>query len=75
MLFLSLSNIDVKFVEKLKKFTWRSYIVTDVLSTTSQVELINKRKFARTALDENFETFVIYVATLEIILIYNSRAS
>lgn len=65
MLFLSFSNVDVRFAE-LKKLTWRLQIATKTLLITSQVEFINKREFAVTALDKNFETFVIYIAALEV---------
>ena len=36
------------------------------LSTTKRVELINKKKFAKVALDEKSETFVIHVASLNL---------
>lgn len=36
-----------------------------LLSTTSWIKLIDKKKFAKAALDENSETFVIYVVALE----------
>ncbi len=76
MPFLSLSNIDVEFA-KLGKLTWSSYTAAEALPTTSQFELINKREFAKAALDKNSETFVIYVITLDLltaISIYLSRA-
>ena len=63
---MTLSNADVQFAEK--KFTWRSYTTAKALPTTKWVKLINKKKFAKTALDENFETFVVHVASLNIIL-------
>ncbi len=72
--FLSYSNADVKFAE-LRKLTWRSYTVTNVLPTTSQVKLIDKREFAKAALDENSETFVVHVATLEAMTIHLSQAA
>lgn len=63
MPFFFLSNTDFQF--DIREFTWRSYIATEILSTTSQVELIDKRKFAKAALDKNLETLVIYIAALE----------
>ncbi len=77
MFFLSLSNADVEFTE-LEKLTWRLYTTTEALSTTSRVKLIDKREFAKAALDENSETFVIHVAVLELptaMPIHSSRAS
>ena len=62
MPFLTLSNADVQFVEK--ELTWRSYTTAEALPTTKRVELINKKEFAKAALDENSETFVVHVASL-----------
>ena len=64
MPFLTLSNADVQFVEK--ELTWRSYTTTEVLPTTKWVEPINKKEFAKAALDEKSETFVIHVASLNL---------
>ena len=63
MPFLALSNVDTQF--DTESFTWRSYNAAKALPTTKIIELIDKHKFAKTALDENFETFVMYVAALE----------
>ncbi len=76
MSFLSLSNADVKFAE-LEKLTWSLYTAADALPTTSRVELIDKREFAKAALDVNSETFMVHVATIELLTampIYPSRA-
>ena len=62
MPFLTLSNANIQFVEK--KHTWRSYTTAEALPTTKQVKLINKKEFAKVALDENSETFVVHVASL-----------
>ena len=71
---LSLSNIDIEFAE-LKKFTWKTYIVAKALLTTSWVKLIRKKKFAKTALDKNSETFAMYVLASEAIKIYSFWAA
>lgn len=63
MLFLFLSNIDIKFA-KLEKLTWRLYIAIKALLTTISVEFINKRDILAIALDENAKTFIIHIATL-----------
>ena len=76
MSFLSLSNANIEFAG-LGKLTWRSYMAAEAIPTTNWVELINKKKFAKAALNENSETFVIYVAALEVpttMLIHPSRA-
>ena len=65
MLFLILNNTDIQFAEK--KLTWRSYIVVEVLPTTKRVEFINKKEFAKAALDENSKTFVVYVLSLNVV--------
>lgn len=41
-------------------------MITKALPTTKQLELIDKWEFAKTVLDESFETFMIYITTLEI---------
>ena len=64
MSFLILSNTDVQFGEK--KLTWRSYTTAKALPTTKQVEFINKKEFAKVALDENSETFVVHVAFFDL---------
>lgn len=71
MYFFSFDNIDMKFAE-LEKLIEKSYNTIEVLPTTSRVEIINKRKFANVALDENFKTFIVYIAILKIISIYFS---
>ncbi len=76
MPFLSFSNADVKFAE-LGKLTGRSYTTAEALPTTSWVKLIDKKEFAKAALDGNSETFVVHVAALELLTamsIYLSRA-
>lgn len=74
ILFLSFSNADIEFVE-LEKLTGRSYTITKALLTTSWVELIDKKKLAKAALDENFETFVVHISALEAITIHFSRTT
>ena len=64
MPFLTLSNADVQFVEM--EIIWRSYITAEALPTTKWVELINKKEFAKAALDEKSETFVVHVASLNL---------
>ncbi len=62
---LALSNADFQFGAK--KLTWRSYTAAEALSTTSRVELIDKTEFAKVALDENSETFLVHVTALELL--------
>ena len=62
MFFLTLSNIDIQFVEK--KLTWKTYTTKKTLSTTRQVKIIDWKKFAKVALDENVEAFMVHVNSL-----------
>ena len=63
MPFLTLSHADIQF--DTESFTWRSYSAAKVLRTTRRVELIDKHKFAKAALDKNSETFVVHVVALK----------
>ncbi len=70
MPFLALSNADFQF--DVEKLTWRSYTIAEAFTTTSRVRLIDKREFAKVALDENSEIFVVHIATLEATIIHPS---
>ena len=62
MPFLTFSNADIQFAEK--KLTWRTYTIEKALPTTCQVEIIDQKEFAKAALDENVEVFVVYISFL-----------
>ena len=62
MPFLTLSNADVQFAEK--ELTWRTYTTKKALPTTRRVEIIDWKEFAKAALDENVEAFVVHVSSL-----------
>ncbi len=74
MSFLSFSNVDIKFTE-LGKLIWRSYTTAKVLFTTNWVKFIDKKEFAKAALNENFEIFIIHILALETIMIHLFRAA
>ena len=59
--FLTFSNANIKFAEK--ELTWRSYTAKEALLTTQRVKLIDKNEFAKAALDENIEAFMVYVSS------------
>ena len=63
MFFLTLSVANINFSKR--ELWWRSYTIEKALSTTKQVELVEKKEFAASALDPRHETFVIHVAFLE----------
>ena len=74
MPFLTFSNADIQFAEK--ELTWRTYTTEDALPTTRRVELIDKKEFAKAALDENIEVFVVHVSSLSLgskMIIYPNR--
>ena len=69
--FLTLSNADIQYIEK--KLTWKFYTIAKVLPTTKQVELIDKKKFAKVVLNKNFETFATYMISITPILVHPDR--
>ena len=62
MPFLTLSNVDTWFAEE--DLIWKIYMAIDVLLTTKKVQIINRKKFVKVALDPNKEVFVVYVAII-----------
>lgn len=64
MFFLGLSNADIEFIEP-RKLTWKSYTTAEALPATSRVELIDKKEFAKVALNKNLETFVVHISAIE----------
>ena len=64
MPFLTLGNADIQFAEK--ELIWRFYTAKKALPTTQRVELIDKKEFAKAALDENIEAFVVHVSSLSL---------
>ena len=61
--FLAVTNEDIQFGAE--RLTWRSYTAVEALRTARRVELIDKYEFAKAAIDENSETFVVHFAALE----------
>ncbi len=60
MPFLALSNADIQFGAE--RLTWRSYTAAEALPTAKRVELIDQHEFAKAALNQNSETFVLHFA-------------
>ncbi len=75
MIFLAFSNANFQF--SAKELIWTTFTIAEALAITSQVELIDKREFAKAALDENSKTFVIYVSVLDLteLLIHPSQVA
>ena len=63
MSFLKLSNADILFGKKI--LMWKIYTTNKALSTTKQVQIINKKDFIIAALDINSKTFVMHIAIRE----------
>lgn len=59
ILFFTLSNANVKFLKQ--KILWQGYITAKTLYITCQVEVIDWKKFAATALDKEEKSFVIHL--------------
>ena len=64
MLFLTISNADVDF--QAQNLQWRSYTSGNILPTTRQVDLIEKKMFAAAVLDSEHETFIVHVAAFSV---------
>ena len=60
MLFFTFSNANMKFTKK--ELNWKTYTTKDALSTNLRVELIDKKEFAETLLNENVKSFVVHIA-------------
>lgn len=76
MPFFSFSHVDIDFKTATEELTWRTYTTTEAIPTARQVELIDKYEFVKVALDENLETFVVYIVAVEVsgMTIHPSRA-
>ena len=67
MLFFTLSGADVDFSGR--ELWWRTYTTKKALPTTRRIELVKKKEFAAAALDPEYETYVIHVASLHFTLL------
>lgn len=63
MLFFFFSNANIQF--DIRKQIWRLYTAILALSIIKRVELIDEKFFVKTALNENFKSFVMHVAALK----------
>ena len=62
MSFLTLSGVNVDFLGR--ELRWRTYFTEEVLSTTRRVKLVGKKEFAATALDPEYEIYVVHVGSV-----------
>lgn len=70
MFFLIFSNISIRFTKK--DFVWDSYTTIEIISTINKIKLIDKWEFAAMVLDTNIEIFIVYVAIMEVMIIYST---
>ena len=59
MFFLIFNNANIQFVKK--KLILRFYTNAKALSNIKQIEIINKKEFAKRALNKNIKDFEIYI--------------
>ena len=62
ILFLTLSSADVDFLSR--ELRWRTYTTEKALRTTRNIKLVGKKEFVAAALNPEYKTFVIHVASL-----------
>ena len=62
MLFLILSGADIDFLGQ--ELWWRTYTTEKTLPTTKRIKLMGQKEFAAEVLDPEYETYVVYVASL-----------
>lgn len=73
MLFLVFNNLNIQF--KTKSLTWKFYITVDTLPIINRVHLIDKGEFAKTVLNSNSETFVVYITAMKVMQIHLFKVS
>ena len=62
MLFITLGNTNVQFAKK--KLTWKTYTIKEAFLTTCWVKFIDRKEFAKAALDKTLKAFVIHISSL-----------
>ena len=62
MSFFTWSGVNVDFLGR--EFQWKTYITKKALPTTRRVKLVDKKEFVATALNSEYEAYVVYVASL-----------
>lgn len=64
MFFFTLSNTDIQFLKK--ELTQRFYTIVKALLPIKQVEIIDKKKFAKAALNKNVKAFVVHMTFINL---------
>ena len=65
MSFLTLISADIDFLDW--DLCWKTYTTEEIFPITRHVELVGKKEFAAAALDLKYETFVVYVVSLNLV--------
>ena len=75
--FLVFNNAYIQLAKK--ELIWRFYTAVEYLPIIKRIELIDKKEFAKAALNEESKTFVVQIAALEAplvgMVIHTSRAA
>lgn len=61
-IFFILNNVKIDLNNH--KLKWRSYTTTKIFSTTRQIKLVRKKRFAAIVFNSNNEIFVVYRISL-----------
>ena len=61
ILFLTLSGANIDFLDR--ELRWKTYTTKKALLTTKRIKLVGKKEFVVVALNSEYETFVVYVAS------------
>ena len=64
MSLLTLSGADVDFLGR--ELRWKTYTTEEAFSTTRRIELVGKKEFAATALDLEYETYIVHVRSVSL---------
>ena len=72
MLFPTLSSANVDFLDQ--KLWWRTYTTKKALSTTKFIKPIDKKEFAATMLDLEYETYVVPIRLVSSIALLGSSS-
>lgn len=67
--FLVFGNANIKFANQ--ELIWRSYSAIKAQPITKKVKINNKNKFAKTALNEDCDNFIIQIAALRVLKMTN----
>ena len=62
MLFFTLSDANIDFFDR--QLRWKTYTTEEILLTTKHIELMGKKEFAVAVLDPKYETYMVYIESI-----------